>query len=70
MVSNTDYRSAFKIGIPMKDLNKVYEETFWPTIVSAQEMPSTRPTRSAYVFCAVNSALFIMLWSVRGEQFL
>ena len=29
----------------------------------------TRPTSSAYVFCAVNSAIFIMLWSVRGGQF-
>ena len=36
------------------------------TIVSAQEKPSTSPTRKAYVFCAVNSAIFIIL---RGEQF-
>ena len=33
MVSNNDYRRAFKLGIPMKDLNKRYEETFWPTNV-------------------------------------
>jgi hypothetical protein len=32
--------------------------------------PSTRPTRIAYVFCAVGSAIFSMLWSVRGEHFL
>ena len=32
------------------------------TVVSAHEKPSTRPTRNAYVFCAVNSAVFIMLW--------
>ena len=29
----------------------------------------SRPTRSAYVFCAVNSAVLTMLEIVRGEQF-
>ena len=27
-----------------------------------------KDTRSAYVFCAVNSAVFTTLWIVRGEQ--
>ena len=30
MVSNTDTSRAFKIGISLKELDKVYEESFWP----------------------------------------
>lgn len=33
MVSNMDSSRAFKIGIPMIELDRVYEETFWPTNV-------------------------------------
>ena len=33
MVSSTYSRSAFKIGIPMIELDKVYEEAFWPADV-------------------------------------
>ena len=33
MVSDTDTSRAFKVGIPLKELDKLYEETFWPTNV-------------------------------------
>ena len=45
MISNTDYRRAFKIGIPMKDLDKVYEETFWPTNVICRPFRAPRSYR-------------------------
>ena len=36
MVSNTDTSRAYKIGIPLREKDKVYDESFWPTNVTCR----------------------------------